>query len=135
MVAKKQHTEHKRTTIPRFLPFVVSDCGELSPTANEVEEWLVEQFRRKVLKCKDRADGCTTSELVHRFRHKLKIGVQEAITAGLGSVLGDYFCFVSLRHTHKTMTHASFHYLHLFFVLVLHMTRNALFLNSPFVFF
>jgi hypothetical protein len=87
MVTKKQHAEHKRTTIPRFLPFVVSDCGELSPTANEVEEWLVEQYRRKVLKCKDRADGCTTSELVHRFRHKLKIGVQEAIAAGLGSMI------------------------------------------------
>jgi hypothetical protein len=87
MVAKKQHQERKRTTIPKFVPFVVSDSGELSPAAYEVQEWLVEQYRRKSLKSKDRSDGCTTTELVHRFRHKLKIGVQEAVAAGLGAMI------------------------------------------------
>jgi hypothetical protein len=87
MIAKKQCTEGKRSNIPKFMPFVVSDCGELSPCANEVEDWIVDQYKRKLTKSGSRADGYTTSELVHKFRHKIKIGVQEAIAAGLGSMI------------------------------------------------
>ena len=87
MVAKKQFAEHKRPTIPKFMPFIVSDCGELSPMANDLGDWLVEQYKRKLIKDGTRADGYTTSQLLHRFRHRLKIGVQEAIAAGLGAMI------------------------------------------------
>jgi hypothetical protein len=35
MVAKKQHTDKKRFSFPTFIPFAVSDIGELSPAASD----------------------------------------------------------------------------------------------------
>lgn len=87
LVAKKQVAEHKRNSLPKFTPFIVSDCGELSPMAYDLQEWLVEQYRRKCAKESPRADGCTAAELVYQFRHKLKVGVQLAIAAGLGAMI------------------------------------------------
>jgi len=87
LVAKKQHSEHKRTSIPKFLPFVVSDCGELAPRAYDLQEWLVDQFRLKCAKEGRRSDGCTTADLVREFRHKLKVAVQLAVAAGLGAMI------------------------------------------------
>ena len=73
MVAKKQHTDKKRFSLPTFIPFAVSDIGELSPAASDLQEWIVEQYRRKCAKDKSRADGCSTSDLVRQFRHKFKL--------------------------------------------------------------
>jgi hypothetical protein len=79
MVAKKQHADKKRFSLPTFIPFAVSDIGELSPAASDLQEWIVEQYRRKCAKEKSRADGCSTSDLV---RH-----IQFAIAAGLGAMI------------------------------------------------
>ncbi len=86
MVAKKQHSDGKRSTLPVFAPFAVSDFGELSPAATDLQEWIVEQYRRKCSKEK-RLDGCSTSDLVRQFRHKFKCGIQLAIAAGLGAMI------------------------------------------------
>ena len=59
MVAKKQHTDRKRFSLPTFTPFAVSDVGELSPAAMDLQEWIVEQYRRKCAKDKSRKDGCS----------------------------------------------------------------------------
>jgi endogenous inhibitor of DNA gyrase (YacG/DUF329 family) len=87
LVAKKQHSEHKRTSTPKFYPFVVSDCGELAPKAYDLQEWLVEQYRIKCANAGRRADGCTTADLVRQYRHKLKVAVQVAVAAGLGAMI------------------------------------------------
>ena len=87
LVAKKQHADRKRFSLPTFTPFAVSDFGELSPAATDLQEWIVEQFRRKCAKDKSRADGCSTSDLVRQFRHKFKVDIQFAIAAGLGAMI------------------------------------------------
>jgi hypothetical protein len=87
MVAKKQHADKKRFSLPTFIPFAVSDIGELSPAASDLQEWIVEQYRRKCAKDKSRPDGCSTSDLVRQFRHKFKIDIQFAIAAGLGAMI------------------------------------------------
>ena len=87
MIAAKQHLDGKRASLPVFTPFVVSDFGELAPNAIELQEWLVDQYRRRCVKIGHRSDGCSVQELVQQFRHKLKIGVQLAIAAGLGNMV------------------------------------------------
>ena len=73
--------------MPSFTPFVVSDFGEIAPSAMDLQEWIVEQFRRRCVKLGRRADGCSTSDLVRQFRHKFKVGIQMAIATGLGSMI------------------------------------------------
>ena len=77
----------KRLTLPSFIPFVVSDLGELAPDAANLQEWIVEQYRHKCSKLAPHADGCSTSELVRKFRHRFKIGIQMAMAAGLGAMI------------------------------------------------
>ena len=77
----------KRSSLPSFAPFVVSDFGELSPAAADLQEWIVEQFRRKCVKQGARANGTSTSDLVRQFRHKFKVGIQFAMAAGLGAMI------------------------------------------------
>jgi hypothetical protein len=85
MVATKQHADGKRVSVPKFSAFIVSDLGELSPAATELQEWLVEQYRVRLKKQGRRDDGCSISELVRQFRHKFKVGIQLAIASGLGA--------------------------------------------------
>ena len=87
MVAKKQYADGKRFSLPTFAPFAVSDVGELSPAATDLQEWIVEQYRRKCAKDKARKDGCSTADLVRQFRHKFKVDIQFAIAAGLGAMI------------------------------------------------
>ena len=90
MVAAKQHLDGKRSSLPVFCPFVVSDFGELAPNAVDLQEWLVNQYRQRCIKQSKhsrRSDGCSTEDLVQRFRHKLKIGVQFAVASGLGNMI------------------------------------------------
>ena len=74
-IAKKQHRENKWISLPKFTPFIISDCGELSPMAYDLLEWLVEQFRKKCAKTSPRADGCLSADLVRGFRHKIKVNL------------------------------------------------------------
>ena len=87
LMAKKQHMDGKRSSLPSFAAFVVSDFGELSPAAVDLQEWIVEQFRRKCVKQGTRANGTSTSDLVRQFRHKFKVGIQFAMAAGLGAMI------------------------------------------------
>jgi hypothetical protein len=89
LVAKKQVALGKRAklSLPRFTPFVISDCGELAPQAYELQEWLVEQFRKKCAAGGPRADGCDRGDLVRDYRHRLKVAVQVALAAGLGAMI------------------------------------------------
>jgi len=87
MIAKKQHVDGKRSSLPAFAPFSVSDFGELSPAAVDLQEWIVDQFRRKCVKHGARADGCSVLDLVRQFRYKFKVGIQFAIDSGLGSMI------------------------------------------------
>ena len=62
-----------------------------SPTSEsfhlQLQEWIVEQYRRKCAADKSRTDGYSTSDLVRQFRHKFKIDIQFAIAAGLGAMI------------------------------------------------
>ena len=75
MVATKQYADGKRASLPKFTPFIVSDFGEISSAATELQEWIVEQYRVTLKKQGRRDDGCSSSDLVRQFRHKFKVGV------------------------------------------------------------
>ncbi len=45
MVARKQHMDGKRSSLPTFAPFVVSDFGELSPAAVDLQESVQAQVQ------------------------------------------------------------------------------------------
>ena len=81
------HRTQTLVLFPTFTPFAVSDVGELSPAAADLQEWIVEQYRRKCAKDKSRKDGCSTADLVRQFRHKFKVDIQFAIAAGLGAMI------------------------------------------------
>ena len=87
LVAKKQAVEKKRKQAPVFSTFAMSDYGEMAPEAVALQEWLVNQYRRKCEQDGPRADGCKTVDLVRVFRYKLRIGVQMALAAGCGEML------------------------------------------------
>jgi hypothetical protein len=87
LVAKKQAAEKKRKQVPSFCTFAVSDYGEMSPAAVDLQEWLVNQFKIKCEQAGRRADGCKSVDLVRDFRHRLRIGVQMAVAAGCGEML------------------------------------------------
>ena len=87
MVATRQYSDAKRASLPKFTPFLVSDFGEMSPAAVELQEWIVEQFRVRLKKQGRRDDGCSSSELVRQFRHKFKVGIQLGIASGLGAMI------------------------------------------------
>ena len=87
MVATRQYSDGKRASLPKFTPFLVSDFGEMSPAAVELQEWIVEQFRVRLKKQGRRDDGCSSSELVRQFRHKFKVGIQLGIASGLGAMI------------------------------------------------
>ena len=87
MIAAKQHMDGKRSTLPVFVPFVVSDFGELAPDAIDLQKWLVNQFRLRCIKLGRRPDGCSTDELVRHFRHRFKVDMQLAIATGMGCMI------------------------------------------------
>ena len=87
VVATKQHLDGKRSTLPSFTPFVVSDYGEIAPQALAFQEWLVNQFRLKCSRDGSQANGHSTADLVRSFRHRFKMSVQVAIAAGLGNMI------------------------------------------------
>lgn len=87
MVAAKQFKDGKRSSLPVFTPFVVSDFGELAPAASELQEWIVEQYRRKLVQEGRRADGRSIADMVRQFRHRFKVGIQLGIAAGLGAMI------------------------------------------------
>ena len=81
LVAKKQAAEKKRKQVPSFCTFAVSDYGEMSPAAVDLQEWLVNQFKIKCEQAGKRADGCkprcvifaTACALVFKWRWRLAV--------------------------------------------------------------
>ena len=86
-VAQKQTQEKKRLKCPTFNAFIVSDFGDLSPAALELQEWLVTAFAKKCERDGARADGCNSADLIRSFRQRFKLNVQLAIASGLGGML------------------------------------------------
>ena len=87
LIAGKQCREGKRVKMPTFTPYAVSNFGELSPAAVELQDWISDQYRFKCVKEGMRADGCTTPDLVRSFRRKLVMRTQLAIAAGIGGMI------------------------------------------------
>ena len=71
-IANKQFGERKRRCAPSFVPFALSDYGELSPQATELLEWLVSQFKFNWLSQGPRPDGSKLADSVRCFRRKLR---------------------------------------------------------------
>ena len=69
------------------MPFIVSDCGEVAPIAIELQEYLVDCYKRRCTKEGKRADGCKVLDLVRNFRDRFKLSIQVAIAAGLGGMI------------------------------------------------
>ena len=86
-IAQKQTREKKRLQCPTFNSFIVSDFGDMSPAATDLQEWLVNAYAKKCESEAARADGCNKKDLVRSFRQKLKLNVQLAVASGLGSML------------------------------------------------
>ena len=57
-VAAKQAKDKKRLQCPTFNPFIVSDFGDLSPAAVELQEWLVAAYAKRCVREGSRLDGC-----------------------------------------------------------------------------
>jgi hypothetical protein len=77
-VAQKQAKEKKRLQCPTFNSFIVSDFGDLSPAAIELQEWLVAAYAKKCEREGARADGCNKADMLN---------VQLAVASGLGGML------------------------------------------------
>jgi hypothetical protein len=86
-VARKQTKDKKRLQCPSFNSFLVSDFGDLSPAAVELQEWLVTAFAKKCEREGARSDGCKIADMVRSFRQKFKLNVQLAIASGFGAML------------------------------------------------
>ena len=86
-VAQKQTKEKKRLKCPTFASFIVSDFGDLSPDALELQEWIVTAFAKKCEREGARVDGCKSADLIRAFRHKFKLDVQLAVASGFGGML------------------------------------------------
>jgi hypothetical protein len=87
LVAKKQAGEKKRKQAPVFSTFAVSDYGEAAPVAQDLQEWLVNQYRIKCEQAGKRSDGVKPLDLVRDFRNRLRLGIQMALAAGCGEML------------------------------------------------
>ncbi len=65
----------------------MSDFGDLSPSAIDLQEWIVTSYAKKCELDGPRADGCCTADLVRSFRQRFKLDVQLAVAAGFGGML------------------------------------------------
>jgi hypothetical protein len=86
-VTAKQHAQRKRKQAPTFAAFALADNGELGSSAAHCQEWMVEQYRRSLIRAPKRLDGMTIPRLVRTFRHDLRIGVLFALATGFGATL------------------------------------------------
>ena len=86
LVAKKQQAEKKRATLPSFVPFVLADNGELGLEALQLQEWLVDKYKKANLEQALR-DGVNPSQAARDFRRSLKTSVQYALASGVGAMV------------------------------------------------
>jgi hypothetical protein len=99
-IAKKQAQQKKRRQAPQFSAFCVSDFGELSPSAFNILDWLVDKRRKLAERAAPRADGIKPMEVVQQFKHYLRVRIQMAIAAGSGEMFrsaGQYWTRGNVR--------------------------------------
>ena len=92
-VAQKQAKDKKRLQCPSFASFIVSDFGDLSPAAIELQEWIVAAYAKKCVREGARPDGCNKVDMIRSFRQKFKLNVQLAVASGFGYFFFFYFYF------------------------------------------
>ena len=72
-IAEKQFLDGWRPVAPLVLPVVLTTHGEFCPGAIELQEWLVEKYRLRLLLEGPRDDGEEPEHLTACFRRELRI--------------------------------------------------------------
>ena len=87
-VTQQQKAKHARALAPEFVPFVVSNYGEMNEGADKLMQWITAKYRRKVLsEGRTRADGVKPEELVIRFRSEFRDRLVACVARGFGSMI------------------------------------------------
>ena len=86
LIAKKQTIERKRPSCPAFVPFLLSDVGEMAPMALDLISWISQAYKTKIM-ATPILNGESIAELVRRFKRKLQAGLRLALADGAGAVI------------------------------------------------
>jgi hypothetical protein len=86
-IAERQFLDGWRPMAPLVLPVVLSTHGEFCPGAVELQEWLVEKYRLRLLLEGHREDGEEPEYLTTRFRHELRASLLIAMIQGTVAIL------------------------------------------------
>ena len=86
-IAEKQFLDGWRPVAPLVLPVVLTTHGEFCPGAIELQEWLVEKYRLRLLLEGPREDGEEPEDLTARFRHDLRASLLIAMIQGTSAIL------------------------------------------------
>ena len=71
-LVEQQVLEKLRTEAPAILPVAVSTHGEFCPGAVQLQEWLCQKYRSRLLLEGDRDDGQKLVDLVSGFRNEFR---------------------------------------------------------------
>jgi hypothetical protein len=86
-IAERQFLDGMRPVAPLVLPVVVTTHGEFCPGAIELQEWLVEKYRLRLLLEGDREDGEIPEHLTACFRRDLRASLLLAMIRGTSASL------------------------------------------------
>jgi hypothetical protein len=86
-IAQRQLLDGMRPVAPLLLPVVVSTHGEFCPGAVELQEWLVEKYRLRLLLEGPRDDGEALEDLTACFRRELRASLLIAMIRGTSASL------------------------------------------------
>ena len=86
-IAQRQLLDGMRPVAPLVLPVVVSTHGEFCPGAVELQEWLVEKYRLRLLLEGPRDDGEALEDLTACFRRELRASLLIAMIRGTSASL------------------------------------------------
>ena len=86
-IAEKQFLDGWRPVAPLVLPVVLTTHGEFCPGAIELQEWLVEKYRLRLLLEGPREDGEEPEDLTACFRRELRASLLVAMIQGTSAIL------------------------------------------------
>jgi hypothetical protein len=86
-IAEKQFLDGWRPVAPLVLPVVLTTHGEFCPGAIELQEWLVEKYRLRLLLEGPRDDGEKPEHLTACFRRELRASLLVAMILGTSAIL------------------------------------------------
>jgi len=86
-IAEKNFLDGWRPVAPLVLPVVLTTHGEFCPGAIELQEWLVEKYRLRLLLEGPREDGEEPEDLTARFRRELRASLLIAMIQGTSAIL------------------------------------------------